>query len=71
MDARRIGRLRFDLRRFLEHFSDCFARSEGREHLRRYVGGQLSNLPRKTVESMADEASVPARTLQDFLALHT
>jgi len=71
MDARRIGRLAGDLRRFLRLFDDCFARSEGREHLQRYVGGQLSSVRRKCVEPMADALGIAPRTLQDFLATHT
>lgn len=71
MEARRIGRLVGDLRRFLRLFDDCFARGEGRDHLRRYVGGQLSNARRKCVEPMADALGIPPRTLQDFLATHT
>jgi len=71
MDASRIGFLCRDLERELSVFGACFARSEGREHLRCYVGGQLSELKRKSVESIADEAGVPPRTLQDFLASHT
>lgn len=71
MDARRIGRLWGDLDRFLRQFSDCFARSEGREHLQRYVRGQLSNVRRKCVEPLADAAGIAPRTLQDFLATHT
>lgn len=71
MDWRQIDSLRRDLDRFLEHFDDCFARSEGRGHLRRYVGGQLSALQHKCVEPIADRAGIAPRTLQDFLALHT
>jgi len=71
MDAPRIGRLGRDLGQYLRLFDDCFGRSEGREHLRCYVGGQVSALPRKCVEAIADEAGVPPRTLQDFLATHT
>lgn len=70
MDASRIGRLRRDIERELRLFDDCFGRSEGREHLQCYVGGQMSNLQRKCVEAIADEANVPARTLQDFLTTH-
>jgi len=29
----------------------------------------VSDLPRKSVEAIADAAAVPARTLQDFLAI--
>ena len=71
MEARRIGWLVGDLRRFLRLFDDCFARREGREHLQRYVNGQLSNVRRKCVEPMADALGMPPRTLQDFLATHT
>jgi len=71
MDASRIGRLRREIQWELRAFDDCFARSEGRGHLQCYVGGQVSTLPRKCVEAMADAAAVPARTLQDFLATHT
>lgn len=71
MDASRIGRLRRDIQRELQAFDDCFARTEGRRHLQCYVGGQVSNLKRKCVEAIADEAGVPPRTLQDFLATHT
>jgi len=71
MDWRTIDGFRRELGQCLRHFDPCFARREGREHLRRYVGGQLSALPRKNVEAIADDAGVPPRTLQDFLATHT
>ena len=71
MDVRQIGRLAGDLDRYLRLFDDCFARSEGRELLRRYVRGQLSNVRRKCVEPMADALGMPPRTLQDFLTTHT
>lgn len=67
MDARQIAALGPALRRFLSEFADCFGRSEPRAHLRTYVRGQLSNLPRKSVEPMALEAGMPPRTLQRFL----
>jgi SRSO17 transposase len=35
-----------------------------------YVNGQLSDLPRKSVEPIALAADVPVRTLQEFLAQH-
>jgi len=71
MDWQTIDGFRRELGRLMGHFDDCFARSEGREHLRRYVGGQLSDLRRKNVEAIADQAGVPPRTLQDFLATLT
>jgi len=54
---------------FLSEFDDCFLTGETRGHLREYVKGQLSDLPRKSVEPMAELAEVPARTLQEFLSL--
>jgi len=71
MEWQEIRLLRHDLERFLRGFQGCFARSEGRGHLRRYVQGQLSALERKSVEPIADQARIPARTLQDFLSTHT
>lgn len=63
MEWQEIRSLRDDLGRFLRGFKGCFARSEGRGHLRRYVQGQLSGLVRKSVEPIADQAGVPPRTL--------
>ena len=67
MDAAEIRSLQPRLRKFLTQFDDCFARRDTREHLRTYVRGQLSDLPRKSVEPIALAADVPPRTLQQFL----
>jgi SRSO17 transposase len=56
------------LSEFLGEFEDCFGRSEPREHLCHSVRGQLSNLPRKTVEPIALFNNLRPRTLQEFLA---
>jgi SRSO17 transposase len=53
---------------FLDEFADCFSRSEPRGHLASYVRGQLSDLPRKSVEPIADFTGTPRRTLQEFLS---
>lgn len=68
MDLKQIKNMGKELRGFLHEFDDCFGRSEPREHLRRYVGGQLSDLPRKSIEPIALAADVPPRTLQFFLS---
>lgn len=52
---------------FLSEFDDCFGRSEPRGHLASYVRGQLSDLPRKSVQPIADFSGTPRRTLQEFL----
>src|SRR5438309_5928921 len=52
---------------FLGEFDDSFARSEPRGHLASYVRGQLSDLPRKSVQPIADFNGTPRRTLQEFL----
>ena len=67
MDAKEIAGLGSELMDFLGGFDDCFGRSEPRGHLRTYVSGQLSDLPRKSVEPIALSADVPPRTLQRFL----
>ena len=69
MDAQQIRKLRPMLDTYLGEFDDCFSRSEPSVNLRRYVSGQLSDLPRKSIEPMADRAGVPPRTLQQFLSL--
>lgn len=51
---------------FLGEVDDCFGRSEPREHLRTYVSGQLSDLPRKSIEPIALASGTPPRTLQRF-----
>ena len=56
------------LAEFLGEFADCFGRAEPREHLFHYVRGQLSNLPRKSVEPIALFNNLAPRTLQEFLA---
>jgi len=52
---------------YLSEFDDCFGRVEPRAHLRTYGAGQLSGLPRKSVEPIALAAGVPPRTPQQFL----
>lgn len=69
MDAVQIRSLRPLLGKFLKRFGDCFSRSDTRGHLSTYVCGQLSDLPRKNCEPIADAAEMPPRTLQQFLSL--
>ena len=68
MDANQIKQLGRRLQKFLSEFDDCFVRRGSRVHLRTYVGGQISNLPRKSIEPMALAAKVRPRTLQFFLS---
>ena len=69
MDADQIRSLKPELRKFLQRFDDCFQRSDTRGHLSVYVEGQLSDLPRKSCEPIADAQGIPPRTLQQFLSL--
>lgn len=69
MDANTILRIKPTLTTFLHNFHDCCGRSQTREHMATYVQGQLSDLPRKSVEPMADAAGIPPRTLQQLLSL--
>ena len=59
-----------ELNAYLNQFEDCFGRREPVEHARTYVSGQLSDLPRKSVEPIADQAGTDPRALQKFLANH-
>lgn len=67
MTTEQILSLRPQLADFLDEFHDCFSRSEPRRHLANYVRGQLSDLPRKSVEPIAEFTGTPRRTLQEFL----
>src|SRR3990172_2491285 len=57
------------LSRYLDEFADCFGDFNTRYHLKEYVSGQLSDIPRKSVEPIALFMDVPPRTLQEFLSL--
>jgi len=69
MDAKTIMRIKPELTRFLHQFDDCFSRITTRRYLDLYVEGQLSDLPRKSIEPMADAVGEPPRNLQQFLSL--
>jgi SRSO17 transposase len=64
MDVSTIRSMKKDLMQYLSEFDDCFCRRGSRRGLRTYVSGQLSDLPRKSIEPMALEAGVAPRTLQ-------
>ena len=70
MKAEEIERIGPELKRYMGQFAECFGRREPAEHARVYVRGQLSDLPRKSVEPMADQAGIDPRALQKFLAQH-
>jgi SRSO17 transposase len=70
MDASTIMKLKPELTRFLHQFDHCFGRVTSRRYLDLYVEGQLSDLPRKSIEPMADALGVPPRNLQEFLGLY-
>ncbi len=42
-----------ELKGFHEQFSDCFQRSESRDHFFKYMSGQCSDLERKSIEPIA------------------
>lgn len=67
MQAQDLLVLRPALDRFLKDFADC-AGMPTRQHISTYVRGQLSNLPRKSIEPIALEADVHPRTLQHLLS---
>ena len=67
MNVEQIVSLGPELADFLDEFADCFGRSEPRSHMANYVRGQLSELPRKSIEPIALAAGLRPRTLQEFL----
>lgn len=69
MTVEQIRSLGPALTEFLDEFADCFIDPDTRYHLKEYVKGQLSDLPRKSVEPIAHLMDVPPRTLQEFLSL--
>lgn len=69
MDASVILQIKPELTRFLHQFDSYFGRVTTRRYLDLYVEGQLSSLPRKSIEPMADAFGVPPRNLQEFLSL--
>ena len=69
MTANEILAPRPRIEQFLRHFDECFVDERTRHHLRVYVYGQLSNLPRKSVGPIAVAAEMAPKTLQQFLSL--
>lgn len=67
MTLDQIAQLGRKLTSFLALFAECFGRCDARLLLLVYVKGQLSNLHRKTVESIALQFNTAPRTLQRFL----
>jgi len=70
MDVRALESLPDELERFASALDSCIKTAPSRRHLRRYLAGQISERPRKSVEPIALAAGVPPRTLQEFLATH-
>lgn len=69
MNTEQIKRIGKQLNTFLSQFDDCFSRKGSRQNLRTYVKGQLSDLPRKSVEPIALAANTKPRSLQCFLSI--
>lgn len=68
MDANVIMKIKPELTQFLRRFDDCFGRVTTRRYLDIYIEGQLGDLPRKSIEPMADAIGEPPRNLQQFLS---
>jgi len=67
MTLKEIKSLGRQLSAILVLFADCFGTSASRRLLRVYVQGQLSNIQRKTCETIALKFDTAPRTLQRFL----
>jgi SRSO17 transposase len=71
MEAESLVSLLPELENYLRRFDGCMVRREQRASLRVYVRGQLSDLPRKSIEPMALACGLAPRNLQEFLSTHT
>jgi len=58
MDTKQIKNMGKHLNKFSDQFDDCFSRSESRQNLQMYVKGQLSELPRKSIEILPGKQPV-------------
>lgn len=68
MTVEQIQAIEPKLEQFLGRFDGCFGRPEPAGHLDTFVRGQLSDLPRKSIEPIALAAGTPPRTLQQFFS---
>jgi SRSO17 transposase len=68
MTHEQIDSLERELAVFLTLFRPCFLQDRTFAHLRQYLLGLLSDVPRKSVEPIALTAGTPVRTLQAFLS---
>jgi SRSO17 transposase len=68
MNAQQVSNLQSQLEDFLRDFNECFPDNGTVSHLQTYINGQLSDLPRKSVEPIAEYGCVRPRTLQEFLS---
>ena len=69
MNAKTIMRIKPKLTRFLHALDDCLGRATTRRYPDLYIEGQLSDLPRKSIERMADAVGEPPRNLQESMSL--
>lgn len=70
MDTETLEELRPELDSFVNYFEGCVKTRPSRKHLRSYATGQLGDLQRKSVESIALKSGTAPRTLQQFLSAH-
>jgi len=68
MTLDQIDSLERELVLFLGVFRPCFLQDRTFLHLRQYLLGLLSDVPRKSIEPIALTAGTPVRTLQAFLS---
>ena len=69
MNADQIRSLQPALAALLGRFRPYFRREATFNHWRKYLGGLMADLKRKSIEPIALAADVPVRTLQEFLSI--
>ena len=70
MDTTVLKKLKHKLSHFLRRFYRGIKTAPSQRHFRTYVQGQLSDLERKNVASIALHSGVAPRSLQEFLEIH-
>ncbi len=68
IDITTLESVRTALDEFTTRFNDCIKTRPSRQHFSTYISGQLSGLPHKSIEAIAQQANIVPRTLQEFLA---
>jgi len=66
-----VAELVGEMTSFLDPFTSSLVRREQRAHVVRYFRGRFRNLPRRTIEPIANSSGIPADNLRKFISSGT